>query len=208
MGYYPIFVDLAGRRCVVVGGGRVAERKVDGLLAAGAAVTVVSPALTERLRGWHDAGKIGWRARGYQEGDLDGCEIAFVATGRPRINAAVAREGRERRVWMNAADDPAHCDFILPAVLRRGELSVAIATGGASPALSRLIRDELEAYFDRSYEALARIVAEVRKELLERAENPGPQAWHDALRGEFRRLVEANEPERAKAYLLERLAGC
>lgn len=205
MGYYPILVDLTGRRCVVVGGGQVAERKVDGLLAAGAAVTVVSPTLTERLQGWRNAGKIVWRDRGYRENDLDGFEIAFVATSQPEINAAVAREARERRVWVNAADDPAHCDFILPAVLRRGELLVTVATGGSSPALARAIREQLADYFDENYAALSRIVADARKELRAAGQNPAPEAWRGAINAEFRRLVTDKFYEKARAYLLERL---
>ena len=156
MGYYPIFLEMKGRRCVVIGGGAVAERKVEGLLQAGASVTVISPAISERLNAWAKTGEIRREARSYQPGDLAGFQLAFVATDESSVNVAVKREGEERGVWVNVADYPVHCDFILPSVLRRGELMVAVATGGSSPALSKAIREELELYFTEDYVALAK----------------------------------------------------
>ena len=120
MGYYPIFLDMAGRSCVVVGGGAVAEHKVEALLQAGAHATVVSPELTSKLAALVGQGRVRHIARAYQAGDLKGYALAFVATDEHRVNANVACEGRQLGVWVNAADDPAHCDFILPSVLRRG----------------------------------------------------------------------------------------
>lgn len=207
MGYYPIFLDLADRPCLVVGGGSVAERKVERLLQAGAVVTVISPTLTDRLAGWVKDGGIRHEARRYRGGDLAGYQIAFVATEDPQVNAAVHQEGKERAVWVNAADDPAHCDFILPSIVRRGDLMVAVATGGASPALSRAIREELEAYLTEDYATLAEIVAEVRRELKGRALAPGAEAWQKALDGDLRRLVRQGKQEEAKAYLLKRLGA-
>lgn len=205
MGYYPIFLELAGRPCVVIGGGGVAERKVEGLLEVGASVTVVSPSLTARLEAWAREGRIRHVGRAYGPGDLAGSELAFVATDDGRVNADVAREGKERGVWVNAADDPAHCDFILPSVLRRGELQVAVATGGSSPALSRAVREELEAYFTPDYAVLAEVVSEVRRELKERARLPGAEAWQKVLDGDLRRLIAEGRREEAKARLLWRL---
>lgn len=205
MGYYPIFLDMTGRRCVVIGGGAVAERKVEGLLEAGASVTMISPALTARLEALAAEGRVSHASREYGPGDLAGFELAFVATDDGEVNAAVAREGRERGVWVNAADDPAHCDFILPAVLRRGELVVAVATGGASPALSRAIREELEAYFTEAYAELSRVVAEVRHELRQQARSLDAETWRRALDGDLRRLVAEGRREEAKARLLWRL---
>src|SRR5437867_2267777 len=146
MGFYPVFLELAGRRCLVVGGGLVAERRVHGLLAANAAVTVVSPALTPALGALASGGQIRHDRRSFEPGDLDGVDLAFAATDRGEVNAALSLAARARGVWVNAADDPAHCTFILPAVVRRGELSVAVSTGGTSPALGRAIREALERY--------------------------------------------------------------
>ncbi|MBI4591663.1 MAG: bifunctional precorrin-2 dehydrogenase/sirohydrochlorin ferrochelatase, partial [Candidatus Rokubacteria bacterium] len=127
--------------------------------------------------------------------------------GDREANAAVAREGRERGVWVNTADDPAHCDFILPGVIRRGELVVAVATGGSSPALSRAIREELEAYFTGDYVPLTEVVAKVRQELRRHALTPDGETWRRALDGHFRDLIADGRSEEAKAYLLERLGG-
>lgn len=207
MGHYPIFLNIEGRRCVVIGGGPVAERKVEGLLRDGASVTIISPSLTKCLESLANEEKIRHLARDYREGDLAEYQLAFVATDDDGVNAAVAREGSERGVWVNAADDPAHCDFILPSVLRRGELVVAVATGGSSPALSRVIREELESYFSEDYATLAAIAAEVRRELKERSVNPKAEDWRQALGNGLRRLIAAGKQGEAKAYLLKRLGG-
>lgn len=207
MGYYPIFLDLAGRPCVVIGGGAVAEHKVDGLLQVGAHVTVVSPELRSKLASLVGEGKVRHIARPYQAGDLRGYTLAFVATGDHGVNADVAREGRQLGVWVNAADDPVDCDFILPSVLRRGELVVAVATGGSSPALSRAIREELEGYFTEDYATLSAIVGDVRREMKGHSFVPKPEAWHNALDGNLRRLIREGKHEEARTYLLERLGG-
>ncbi|MGH7773316.1 MAG: precorrin-2 dehydrogenase/sirohydrochlorin ferrochelatase family protein [Candidatus Binatia bacterium] len=205
MGYYPIFLNLVGRRCVIIGGGAVAERKVDTLLGVGATVTIVSPSLTERLESWVREGHIKHVGRDYRPGDLAGYELAFVATDDREVNAVVASEGRERGVWVNAADDPAHCDFILPSVLRRGDLVVAVATGGLSPALSRAIREELEDYFTEDYTLLAKVVSEVREELKQNSSHPDAETWRKALNGDLRRIIKDGNKSGAKAYLLKRL---
>src|SRR5216684_636849 len=147
MGYYPIYVDMRRRRCLVIGGGVVAERKVASLVEAGAAVTVISPDITEQIARWSKSGAIDFLARRYQTGDLAEFELAFVATDDSKVNAAVYEEGKNRSVWVNSADDPEHCDFILPSIIRRGDLVVAISTGGESPALARAVREELDEYF-------------------------------------------------------------
>lgn len=207
MGHYPVALDLTGRPVLVVGGGAVAERKVEGLLAAAAAVTVVSPELTPALVALAAEGRIRHAPRPYQAGDLAGVELAFAATEDPLVNAAVAREGRQRRVWVNAADDPAHCDFILPAVLRRGELLVAVTTGGASPALARAVRAQLEAVLTEDYAALVEIVGEVRRELRARPGAPDAEAWQRALDADLRRLVAAGRRDEARRLLRERLGA-
>jgi len=206
MGYYPIFLELRERCCLVIGGGTIAERKVHGLLAAEAAVTVVSPQLTPLLADWSQHGAIQHVARTYQEGDLLGYHLVFAATDDGAANAAIAREGREREIWVNAADDPAYCDFILPAVIQRGSLSVAIATGGTSPALTRAIREELQEYFTADYSLLATVAAEVRLQLrADKRTVPGAR-WVQALRNEdFRDLIRAGFREDATHWLLEKL---
>ena len=205
MGYFPVLLELAGRRCVMVGGGPVAERRVDGLLAAGAQVTVISPRVTRTLAALAAEGRIELESRGYREGDLAGVDLAFVATDAGEVNVAVAREARERGVWVNAADDPAHCTFILPAVVRRGDLTVAVATGGSSPALARAVREELEAYLTAEYATLAAIAAEARRELRVAGRLVTADAWRRALGPEVRRLIVERGRDDAKQRLLELL---
>lgn len=210
MGFYPVFLALDRRRCVVVGGGPVAECRVDGLLAAGATVTVVSPTLTAALAALAAAGCITHEPRGYRPGDLAGFDLAFAATDTGDVNGAVAAEARQHGIWVNAADDPAHCTFILPALVRRGDLTVAVATGGTSPALARAIRDELEAHLTAEYATLAEIAAEVRRELRAAGRVATAEAWRRALGPDVRRLIVERGRDEAKRRLLERLgvAAC
>jgi precorrin-2 dehydrogenase len=205
MGYYPVLLDLTGRRCVMVGGGAIAERRIDGLLAAGARVTVISPRLTRALEALAADGRIEHEARGYREGDLAGADLAFVATDAGEVNAAVAREAQGRGVWINAADDPARCTFILPALVRRGDLTVAVATGGSSPALARAIREELETYLTEDYATLASIAAEARREVRAAGKPVTADAWRRALGPEVRRLIVERGRDDAKHRLLELL---
>ena len=144
MGFYPLLLELEGRRVVVVGGGVVGERKVEGLLAVGAAVSVVSLEVTPGLRAHAEAGRIALRERPYREGDLDGAALVFTALDDPRATAVVAADALRCGIWLNAADDPRSCSFILPAVVRRGPLTIAVASGGATPALTRALREYLE----------------------------------------------------------------
>ena len=205
MGYYPISLEMSNRPCLVIGSGAVAERKAEALLAVGALITVISPKLTEQLSSWVGKGKIDHIAREYQDGDLDGYEMVFVATDNNDVNKAVAQEGRRRRVWVNAADDPENCDFILPSVLRRGDLTVAVGTGGASPALARAIREDLEGYITEDYTLLTRITGEVRRELMENSQAPSADAWRKALNDEFRQLIRKGREHDARDYLRDRL---
>jgi siroheme synthase-like protein len=207
MGYYPIFVDMRDRPVLVVGGGEVAERKVEALLRADARVTVVSPTLTARLATWVGAGGLRHIARRYRSRDLRGYQVALVATDDGAVNATVARHGRRRGVWVNAADDPAHCDFILPAVLRRGDLTVAVSTGGRSPALARAVREELEAYLTDDYVALAEIVGDVRRQLRSRRRSPNAETWRQALGPDLLALVAEGRRDEARRRLLERLGA-
>ena len=205
MSFFPIHLEMTGRRCLVIGGGAVAERKIANLLEADAKVTVISPDVSENVARWSKANSIQLIARRYQAGDLARFELVFVATDDGRVNAEVYQEGRSRGVWVNAADDPAHCDFILPSVLRRGDLTVAVSSGGQSPALARTIREELEIYFSREYEQLAALAAETRAELRKRSLHVSFETWRKALSGDVRELLMRGEVARAKSHLLKEL---
>lgn len=205
MGYYPIFVELEGRPCLVIGGGHEAQRKVAGLLAAGGKVTVIAPKLTKDLQAKLAAGEIDLEQREYREGDLAGYEVCMVATDDGAVNAEVAAEGRRAGIWVNAADDTKNCDFILPAVIRSGEITLAASTGGASPALARRLREELEAYLTEEMPALLELLREVRLELRSRGLAPDPDVWQVAIDEQLRVLLAQRKYRQAKTRLLEGL---
>ncbi len=205
MALFPLFVELEGRPCLVLGGGAVAERKVEGLLAAGAVVTVVSPALSPGLATLASGGRITHVARPYAEGDLAGAALAFAATDDGAVNADVAREGRARGVWVNAADDPAHCDAILPAVVRRGAVTVAVSTGGASPALARAVRERIEAALPAAYGPLAEVAADARRELRAAGRRASAEDWLAGLDAGLGALLEGAPFNEAARRLRARL---
>ena len=202
---YPVMLDLSARPCLVVGGGAVAERKVEGLVEVEARITVVSPSLTHSLLRLASDAHFRWRPREYVAGDAAGFALVMVATDDVSVNAVVAAECRERGILVNCADDPARCDFILPSVLKRGALTVAVSTGGASPTMARLVREELEALLPADVAALTDVMAEVRRTLREGGISLDAERWRKALDGELRRLLAAGLTAEARTRLLERL---
>jgi len=162
MRYYPIALKIKGRDCVVVGGGEVAERKARSLLAADAQVTVVAPQATPGLRQLAATGRIQWLQREVASGDLMGAAVVIVATDDPQRNLRVCRQARAQGALVNVVDDPAHCDFIAPAVVRRGSVTIAVSTGGKSPALAAEIRRRIEHTIGDEYGALADLLGEMR----------------------------------------------
>src|SRR5512143_4129679 len=165
MTYYPVFLRLGGERCVVIGGGEVAERKVESLLAAGARVTVVSPSLTPALAERLARGEIAHFHRTYQEGDLEGARLAYAATDDEALHAELASAAAAAGVMLNVVDRPQWCSFIVPAVLRRGELTIAVSTGGGSPALAGRVRDDIGHHLGPEYERALDILARLREHL-------------------------------------------
>ena len=166
MSFYPICLDLEDRPCIVVGGGRVAERKVEGLLACAAAISVISPALTEGLRRRKNEGAIRWIDREYRPGDLRDAFLVIAATDDEETQKQVFDEARSRNLLLNVADVPRRCNFILPATLRRGDLLISVSTAGRSPALARKLRQELEKSYGSEYRVLVNILGAVRPEIL------------------------------------------
>lgn len=181
---YPIFLEVRGRLCLVVGGGAVAERKVRALLEQGATVRVVGPTLTPALAAKVAAGHVAHRNRPFAPADLTGAFLAFAATDDPAVNAAVAAAAEAARVPVNVADDPSRSTFLVPSTFQRGEVTVAVSTGGASPALAKRLRAELEEKVGEEYAALARLLGEARREVLRRV--PDPRRRQDL----FTRLTE------------------
>jgi|SRR5579863_5571838 len=173
---YPVSIHLAGNRVVMVGGGGVAERRVAGLLAAGALLIVVSPELTPRLESLAGEGKILWVRRSYQAGDLTGARLAFGMAADPQVNQEVGREARSLGIWVNLGTDPDASDFHVPAVLSRGGIQVAIATNGSSPVLAAYVRRKLSLEIDEAYGVLARLLGQVRRALKEKGIRPNERA--------------------------------
>ncbi|HEV2379961.1 MAG TPA: bifunctional precorrin-2 dehydrogenase/sirohydrochlorin ferrochelatase [Terriglobia bacterium] len=169
---FPAFLKLAGRKCLVVGAGQVGESKIEGLLATGAEITVVSPRATDAVRAWAEAGKLGWYARGFDPPDLDAVFLAVVATSSPLLNEWIFQEAQRRGVLCNVVDDPAHCDFYYPAVVRRGALQIAISTDGKSPALAQRLRKKLEDEFGPVYASWIEELGNMRRQLFAQAMDP------------------------------------
>src|SRR5208282_3908540 len=165
MGYLPIFLDVTGRECVVVGGGEVAARKVASLLEAGARVTVVSPGLAPRLEAIVAQGLVTYVARDYARGDIRGCVLVYAGTDDSQLHRELAAEARALGIPINVVDMPELCAFIAPAVVKRGALQIAISTGGASPAFAARLRRELEDQFGTEYTLTLEVLRAARRRL-------------------------------------------
>ena len=166
MSFYPICLDLEGKHCVVVGGGRVAERKALGLLSCSARVSVISPDLTEGLHRQNSAGSIKWIDRQYRPGDLADAFLVIAATDDEETQKEVYEEAVDKNLLLNVADVPRRCNFILPASVRRGDLTISVSTAGKSPALARKLRMELEEKFGQEYGKMVELLGSVRPEIL------------------------------------------
>lgn len=204
--YFPVALDLGGRRCLLVGGGVVAQRKLEALVAGGADdVVVVAPSITPGVNAITDEHGFELRGRAFEAQDLEGVFLAMVATDDPGVNGRVATAARARGVLVNAADDPAHCDFILPAVVRRGDVQVAVTTGGRSPALARHLREWLEAEVPKEYGALLDIIAAIRGELRREGQRVDAERWQRAIGDEALRLLRGGDIDAAERLVRERL---
>jgi precorrin-2 dehydrogenase / sirohydrochlorin ferrochelatase len=182
MRYFPIFLDLQEKRCVVVGGGRVAERKAMSLLKAGARVTVVSPQMTVSLRRLQGKGKIKHLPRPFRSGDLNGAHLVIAATDNRQANERIFRLASALRIPVNIVDDPVHCSFIVPSIISRGDILLAISTGGQSPALAKALREKLEKTIGSEYNSLLKILGAVRKRIL-------PLGWGATRKQKIFRLL-------------------
>src|SRR5262245_19902179 len=168
MRYYPIYLDLKGRKALVVGGGAIAEGKALQLVAAGARVTVVSPELTEALRASVERGEIEYRGGSFIEEDLYGAVLVISATDDRKVNEEVVRVAAARGLLCNVVDQPDLCNFITPALVTRGELQISVSTGGGSPTLTQRVKREVAALIGEEYGALLEIAAEMRAEAKDR----------------------------------------
>jgi precorrin-2 dehydrogenase/sirohydrochlorin ferrochelatase len=176
---FPMFVKLEGKRCLVVGAGKVGEPKIGSLIDTGACVHVIALEPTEGVLEWAKAGKITLELRAFAAEDLDGTFLAVVATASRALNGSVYREAQQRGVLCNVVDDPEFCDFYYPAVVRRGDLQIAISTSGQSPALAQKLRQQLERQFGPGYARWVAELGETRKLVL--ASDLDPQRKRDLL---------------------------
>jgi precorrin-2 dehydrogenase/sirohydrochlorin ferrochelatase len=204
--YYPIYLNICDRRCIVVGGGEVALRKVQILLEYGAKVNVVSPELDIELIKLAQDNKICTFAREYKDGDLEGAFVAIAATDSDEINRQVAAEARKRAVLINVVDDAKYCDFIVPSVMRRGDITITVSTSGKSPALARKLRLKIEDEIGKEYAELTELIAEVRGEIIREGVKVSGENWQEALDlpALFKLLAEYGK-EKASEYLLNNL---
>ena len=206
--YHPLFVDLRARRCVVVGGGAVAQRKAMGLVRCGARVVLVSPRLTKPLAAAVSRGALRHVARSFRAADLEGVWLAVAATDDPTVNERVFRAASRRRIFVNVVDRPRWCTFIAPAILRRGALTVAISTGGKSPGLAKQLRRTLEEAIDPSIPALLTLLGNVRGAAQRRLHGGGERKryFESLLNGRTRSLLRQGRRREAYQYALSLLA--
>ena len=198
---YPANLVVAGRRCVVVGAGRVAARKIGALLDAGADVFVVAPEVGPVVRGFADAGRLVLAERAFVPADLDGAWLVTTATGDPAVDGAVFAAGEERRLFVNSADDPEHCSFTLMSVVRQGDLVVTIGTGGRSPALAAWLRTRLERELGPEYATLLDVLAAAREELRASGRSSEDADWQRVLDSGMLDLIRAGRVDEAKEML-------
>lgn len=179
--FYPIALDLRGKHCLVVGGGVIADGKLDALLLAEAKVLLVSPEVSPRIAAFAEQGRISLELRVYRPSDLDGVYMAIAATDDRAVNAVIAEEARALNIMVNAVDDPPNCDFYAVAIVRRGALQVSISTNGLSPAFARWLRERLDAELPAEYEELLYLLGDVRQELRAEGAIPEYEHWQAAI---------------------------
>lgn len=207
--YYPLFADLNGRRCVVIGGGLIAQRKVTTLLSYGADLTVIAPAATRPIASYAARGKVRWIRRRFRPTDLAGAWLVIAATDDADINHAVSETAQHQRVFTNVVDQTPLCTFIAPSIARRGPLTVAVSTGGASPTLAKRLRHELSARLGAEYVPMLRLLRSLRGVAKRRLPKYGDRKryFDHLVAGRVFTLVRAGQPAAAKREALHLLAA-
>jgi len=198
---YPVNLLVRGRRVVVVGGGRIAARKIEPLLELGADVVVVAPEVNDEVRAWADQGRCSVVLRAFRPADVDGVQLALTATDDPSVNRAVFEAAEARGIWVNSADDPDNCSFTLLSVVRRSDLVVAIGTGGRSPALAAYLRRTLDEELGPEYATLLDLLSEAREAMRASGRSSEDADWQQAFRSGIVDLVRAGRIAEAKELL-------
>ncbi|OGO32925.1 MAG: hypothetical protein A2Z29_01665 [Chloroflexi bacterium RBG_16_56_11] len=206
MSYYPVFLNIKGKKCVVFGGGEVALHKVTSLLDNGARVKIVSPVICSDLSRLAETGAVQEVKREYRDGDLRGVFLAIAATDNWKTNLEITVEARRRGCLVNTVDDADHSDFILPSCLRRGDITIAVSTSGKSPALARKLRHKLEKEIGNEYASLIGLVAAVREEMKKQGIKINRNTWQEALDIEWLlTLLKSGDTLGAKAAIMGKL---
>lgn len=198
---WPVNLRVEGRRVVVVGAGRIAARKIEPLLDLGADVVVVAPRVGDQVRAWVREERLELREREFELTDLDGAWLAVTATDVEAVNAAVYQAGEARRMWVNSADDPDRCSFTLMSVVRRGDVVVAIGTGGRSPALAAFLKRRIGEEMGPEYETVLELLSEAREELRAGGRSSEDAGWSRAFDAGIVDLVRAGRVDEAKDVL-------
>jgi siroheme synthase-like protein len=206
--YYPVYIEMREQPCVVIGGGKIAESKVEGLLAAKANVTVISPDLTANLRELVEEKKITYIARAYQPGDLTGAFMVICATDQTQINHQVWQEASANRQLVNVVDDTPRCNFIAPSILRKGDLSIAISTSGKAPALAVRLKERLQRELGPEYERFLELAGELREPLARQVPDfeTRKAIWYELVDSEILDVL-ARGDETAAREIISRVVG-
>ena len=203
--YYPVFLNLAGKRCVILGGGTIAQGKIAALRDAGARITIISPDATAGIRRAAQRGDIAYLPREYQPGDLDGAFIAVAATNIWHVNRQIYEEAEACGVLLNVVDDPDQCTFIAPSIVRRAPVTLAVSTGGASPALARKMRETLTDAPQLKWADLANALARARRVIKEQRAIIDPARWQCVITEELLAMAQQGREDEAVAVILTQL---
>ena len=198
---YPVNLLVTGRRCVVVGAGRIAARKIDSLVQAGAEVVVVAPQVGAEVRAWADEGRVELVERGFEPADVEGAWLVVTATDDPEVNRAAFLAGESRRIFVNSADDPANCSFTLMSVVRRGDIVVSIGTNGRSPALATFLKDHVRDEMGPEYETLLELLSEAREEIRSTGRSSEDSDWRAAIDSGILELIREGRESEARELL-------
>jgi len=198
-------LNLAGKHCVIIGGGTIAQGKIGALLQAGCQITVISPDATPGIRQAAQRGDVAWLERTYQRGDLEGAFIGVAATNVWHVNREIFEEAEELGVLLNVVDDPDLCSFIAPSIVKREPVTMAISTGGASPALARKLRETLANAEALEWADLADVLAQARRIIKEKRVAIDPERWQCCINRELLEMVQKGRSEKALETLLSQL---
>ena len=203
--YYPVYLNLAGKRCVILGGGTIAQGKIAALREAGASIKIISPEATDGIKRAAQRGDVDFEQRPYREGDLEGAFIAVAATNVWHVNRQIFEEAEARGVLLNVVDDPDQCTFIAPSIVRRPPVTLAVSTGGASPALARKMRETLSEAPALKWADLAGALGRARRVIKEQRTVIDPTRWQCVITEDLLELAQTGREDEAVSIILAQL---